>query len=180
MDNFIFLGNYNTENWMNKINTLTDDDWCVYTFRQDKYEVHNQTKTIPILYDEEYSAFIGKRSKFYDMFETDVDELNKLYRTILGKGNIIRIEIVIMSPHSEVPLHIDYGTSLELHNRTHIPLQTTEGCVFTVGEDSKHLKVGEIWEINNAEQKHGVINNSDVERIHMIVDYKKDIVNKLI
>ena len=180
MNNFIFLGNYNTENWMNKLNTLTDEDWNAYTFRQDEYEVHSQTKTIPILYDESYSAFIGKRSKFYDMFESDVDELNKLYHTILGEGDIIRIEIVNIPPHSEVPLHIDYGSSLDLHNRTHIPLKTTEGCVFTVGGDSKHLKVGEVWEINNGEQTHGVINNSDVERIHMIVDYKRDMVNKLI
>jgi len=52
MNNFIFLGNYNTENWMNKLNTLTDEDWNAYTFRQDEYEVHSQTKTIPILYDE--------------------------------------------------------------------------------------------------------------------------------
>ena len=49
MDNFKFLGNYNIQNWLNKLNTLTDEDWSVYSFRQDTYEVHNQTKTIPIL-----------------------------------------------------------------------------------------------------------------------------------
>jgi len=180
MDNFIFLGNYNIEHWMNKLNTLTDEDWNAYTFRQDTYEVHRKTKTIPILYDEEYSAFIGNRSKFYDMFETDVDELNILYNSILGVGNIIRIEIVSMPPFSKVPTHIDYGGSLETHNRTHIPLQTNEGCIFTVGGESKHLKVGEIWEINNGGEKHGVINDSNVERIHMIVDFKKDNINRLI
>ena len=41
-------------------------------------------------------------------------------------------------------------------------------------------KEGEIWEINNGNKEHGVVNNSDVDRIHMIVDYKKDIVDKLI
>jgi hypothetical protein len=180
MDNFKFLGNYNTEHWMSKLNTLTDEDWNAYTFRQDTYRVHSQTKTIPILYDEEYSAFIGKRSKFYDMFETDVDELTKLYNSILGVGNIIRIEIVSMPAFSKVLLHVDSGGSLETHNRTHIPLKTNEGCTFTVGEDIKHLKVGEIWEINNGGEMHGVINDSNVERIHMIVDFKKDNVNRMI
>ena len=180
MNNFIFLGNYNIEYWMNKLNTLTDEDWNAYTFRQDEYKVHSQTKTIPILYDEDYSAFIGKRSKFYDMFKTDVDELTKLYNSILGLGEIIRIEIVSMPAFSKVDLHIDYGGSLETHSRTHIPLQTSEGCVFTVGGDSKHLKVGEIWEINNGGKEHGVINDSDIKRIHMIVDYKKDSINRLI
>ena len=180
MNNFTFLGNYNTENWMNKLNTLTDEDWSVYTFRQDEYKVHRQTKTIPILYDENYSSQIGNKSKYYNLFQSDVEELNKVYTDVLGKGEILRIEIVKMPPHSKIPLHIDFGGSLETHNRTHIPLQTSIGCVFTVGEENKHLKVGEIWEINNGEQRHGVNNNSDVERIHMIVDYKKDMVNKLI
>ena len=180
MDNFKFLGNYNIENWLNKLNTLTDEDWSVYSFRQDEYEVHRQTKTIPILYDENYGPQIGKKSKYYNLFQSDVEELNRVYTDVLGKGEILRIEIVKMPPHSKVPLHIDYGTSLEMHSRTHIPLQTTEGCLFTVGEDSKHLRVGEIWEINNGSKEHGVINNSDIDRIHMIVDYKKDIVNKLI
>jgi hypothetical protein len=180
MDNFIFLGNYNTEHWMNKLNTLTDEDWNNYTFRQDTYKVHNQTKTIPILYDETYSVFRGKKTIFYDMFESDVDELRKLYNSILGVGNILRIEIVSMPAYSEVLLHKDSGGSLETHNRTHIPLQTSKGCIFTVGKDSKHLKVGEIWEINNGGERHGVINDSNVERIHMIIDFKKDNINTLI
>lgn len=180
MDNFTFLGNYNTENWMSKLNTLTDKDWSVYTFRQDEFDVHKQTQTIPILYDERYGPTVGKQSKYYNLFKSDVDELNKFYSDVLGEGEILRIEIVKMPSNSRVPLHIDYGVSLEMHNRTHIPLQTSEGCVFIVGGESKHLKVGEIWEINNAREEHGVINNSDVDRIHMIVDYKKNIVNRLI
>jgi hypothetical protein len=180
MDNFIFLGNYNIEHWMNKLNTLTDEDWNAYTFRQDTYPVHEQTKTIPILYDEEYASQIGKKSKYYNLFESDVLELDNVYRNVFGKGEIIRIEVVKMPPYSEVKPHIDYGGSLETHNRTHIPLQTSEGCVFTVGDDSKHMKVGEMWEIDNGRKKHGVINNSGIDRIHMIVDYKCDTINKLI
>lgn len=179
MDNFKFLGNYNIENWLNKLNTLTDEDWSVYTFRQDLFEVHSETKTIPILFDESYSAFMGRRSVFYGLFKDDVDELNSFYNSVVGEGDIIRIEIVKMPAHTEVPPHLDYGASLELHSRTHIPLQTNEGCVFTVGDDSKYLKVGEVWEIDNGGKVHGVVNNSDIDRIHMIVDFKHNIVNKL-
>lgn len=180
MDNFKFLGNHDIQNWLNKLNTLTDDDWETYTFRQDEFEVHRKTKTIPILYDEKYGTTIGKQSKYFNLFKSEVVELNKVYSDVLGEGEILRIEIVKMLPNTSVPLHIDYGVSLEMHSRTHIPLQTTEGCVFTVGEDSKHLRIGEIWEINNGGKEHGVINNSEIDRIHLIVDYKKDIVNKLI
>jgi hypothetical protein len=34
------------------------------------------------------------------------------------------------------------------------------------------MKKGEIWEIDNAYKVHGVINNGDTDRIHLLIDYK--------
>ena len=60
-------------------------------------------------------------------------------------------------------------------HRTHIPLITNKDVLFKVGEkvassESKHMNVGEIWEINNA-RIHEVNNNGNDDRIHMIVNY---------
>ena len=184
MDNFKFLGNYDIQNWLSKLNTLTDEDWNVYSFRQDTYEVHKQTKTIPILYDEEYSLQIGKKSKYYNLFQSDVEELNKVYTDVLGKGEILRIEIVKMSPHSKVPFHIDYGGSLETHNRTHIPLQTNEHATYEVFLEDKtykkeHMFQGSIWNINNLEL-HRSVNLGTASRTHIIMDFiDRDVLNIL-
>ena len=67
-------------------------------------------------------------------------------------------------------VNIDGGTSLEKCRRTHIPIITNEKNVFKVGPEIKHLKVGEIWEIDNTMQ-HAVRNNSDEPRVHLIIDY---------
>ena len=48
---------------------------------------------------------------------------------------------------------------------------TNEECFFTVGDDKRNLKLGEIWEINNDKKTHGVSNNGDEDRIHLIVDW---------
>jgi quercetin dioxygenase-like cupin family protein len=49
-------------------------------------------------------------------------------------------------------------------------LITNKDILFTVGNTTKNLKEGEIWEINN-QNLHSVQNNSKEERIHLIIDY---------
>jgi quercetin dioxygenase-like cupin family protein len=58
------------------------------------------------------------------------------------------------------------------HNRMHIPIITHPDVTFQVGRDVKHLKPGEIWEINNNKKLHGVNNKSNIDRIHMLIDWK--------
>ena len=43
--------------------------------------------------------------------------------------------------------------------------------MFTVGEEEKNMRVGEMWEINNNDKSHSVINGSDIDRVHLILDY---------
>jgi aspartyl/asparaginyl beta-hydroxylase (cupin superfamily) len=56
--------------------------------------------------------------------------------------------------------------------RTHIPIITNSEVTFIVGGETKYLKEGEIWEIDNSKE-HSVNNNSNVDRIHLIMDYTK-------
>ena len=55
-------------------------------------------------------------------------------------------------------------------HRTHIPITTNKSIKFMVGNEVKNLKEGEVWEINNADT-HAVNNESDKDRVHLIVDY---------
>jgi len=179
--NFKLLGIFDSSKILKKLKTLSEEVWNEYTFRQELFEeFHGQTLTIPLLYDEDYTHNMGKKSKFYEMFEDDVIELNKTYRSIMGKdGVIIRIEIVKMPPHTKIKRHKDMTESFKFDNRTHIPIQTNEKVIFYVGGEEKNMKLNEIWEINNGFKLHGVTNDSDYNRIHMIIDWKNS-PNKLI
>ena len=83
----------------------------------------------------------------------------------------MRAILVNLPSKKSIPSHVDTGKTLVDCRRIHIPLQTNENCFFTVGEEKKNLKLGEIWEINNDKKKHSVDNFGDNDRIHLIVDW---------
>ena len=60
--------------------------------------------------------------------------------------------------------------SLMLVHRTHIPIITNPYVTFYVGNETKQMIEGEVWEINNA-QYHSVNNEGLDWRLHLIVDY---------
>ena len=169
--NFKLLGTFDSSKILKKVQSLSIDDWNQYTFRQELFkEFHGQTLTIPLLYDVDYLHNMGKKSKFYEIFEDDVIELNKTYQNIMNKnGNIIRIEIVKMPRHTKIKRHIDNTESFRFDNRTHLPIQTNEKVIFYVGGEEKNMKLNEIWEINNGFKIHGVTNDSDYDIIHIVV-----------
>ena len=55
----------------------------------------------------------------------------------------------------------------------HIPIITNEKVFFQVGDEIKIFKEGEIWKINNTGKSHSVVNNSNEDRVHLIVDWTK-------
>ena len=159
------------------VSYLKSHNWEEWTYRQDTWEVHSETKSVPIIADESYSNK-GKKSKYYKYYEKLVSNLEPILKKYYGDGQIIRIELVNLPNKSKVKPHYDYGDSLEKDNRVHLPLQTSEKVIFKVGDEEKNMKVGEVWEINN-KKIHSVENNGNIDRIHLIIDFKKANTNLL-
>lgn len=68
-------------------------------------------------------------------------------------------------PHADTPAHTDYYT------RFHIVLQSAPGVVFRAGDEHVYMATGEVWWFDN-KQEHEVINNSAIDRIHLVVDVR--------
>lgn len=68
-------------------------------------------------------------------------------------------------PHADTPVHANY------YSRFHAVLQSAPGCNFRCGDETIHMDVGTIHWFNN-KLEHEVVNNSAIDRIHMIVDCK--------
>jgi len=80
--------------------------------------------------------------------------------------------LVKLTAKKSIRPHVDVvGFSLVVCRRIHIPIETNDECYFTVGDDKRNLKVGELWEINNDKKEHSVNNFGDTDRIHLIVDW---------
>ncbi len=71
----------------------------------------------------------------------------------------------VIFPHADTPVHAEYW------DRFHIVLQSSPGANFRTGDEWVHMNTGDIWWFDNRIE-HEVINNSDSERIHMIVDIR--------
>jgi aspartyl/asparaginyl beta-hydroxylase (cupin superfamily) len=166
------VGKIDVSNWKEKISSLTESDWNEYDYRQKKFEQHKDTRTIPIIFDEDFSIKeLYTKTKWYDLFSENLRSIQKKYQNFYGYGDFIRVILVKQLPNTFIPPHVDSGMTLDYAIRTHIPIITNTDVIFTVGDEIKNMKDGEIWEINNREKIHSVENNSSYDRIHLIIDY---------
>lgn len=167
--NFKFVGQFDVVKFRDKLNALSGDDWNEYSFRQKQYAVHQHTHTIPLLYDEGFSDY-PQAWRHYELFESEVRDLDQFLLDFYGTGRITRCVLVKLLSGAVIYPHIDYGDSLMTSNRHHLALITNDKVLFTIRDETKHLPVGEVWEINNAHM-HGVQNGGDQDRVHVIVDW---------
>jgi hypothetical protein len=177
-DTFLLHGKIDVEPFI-KIIKDNNLDWDAFADRQKKYGTeHVHTKTIPIIFDksfnfnhlkiiptDNYLLFKEELSKIEDEIKINTNESGKIMRALLVK----------LTAGKSIRPHVDsVGFSLVLCRRIHIPIQTNDDCFFTVGNDKRNLKLGELWEINNDKKQHSVDNLGDTDRIHLIVDWIED------
>ena len=166
-ESFVHYGNIDIKEILFILEQLKEEDWERYTFRQDEHPYHAATKTIPVLYDEEFGTDRGKESTFYNRFKDCV-------RAVEDKldAEIIRFVIVNLPAGAKIKKHYDKAKdSFHIHKRLHLPLITNPDVKFSVGNETIWMKPGELIEINNNGQLHGVENNSNIDRIHCIIDW---------
>lgn len=83
----------------------------------------------------------------------------------------LRCLLAKLQPSGVIPKHIDKGGYFDRTLRIHIPIVTNEQSTMTVNEREFHMRVGEVWVINNC-AVHGVENGHPTEaRTHLICDY---------
>lgn len=173
-NNYKFISKINVSDFKFKIIELPNIVWDEHTIRQSLFEPHKHTQTLEIMWDVEslQNNKIGKiHSNYYKLnMESFLDKLKPIYEIAYGKGYFVRVLLVKLKANTNISSHIDSGESLINCKRTHIPIITNDLVTFTIDGESKHLKEGEIWEINNTKE-HSVDNNGKMDRIHLIIDY---------
>ena len=167
--NFEYVGKLNVSPLKKEVKKI--NNWDEYQFRQKTYEVHKHTKTIPIIFDEDFRNDNPTYCVAYSKYKKHIKSFENFFEKKLGKGYIIRAILVNLLANNKIQEHIDSGDSLSKCKRIHIPIITNSKICFTVGEEKKNLKIGEMWKINNSKRIHSVENNSNEDRIHLIIDW---------
>lgn len=169
--NFKYYGEYDVSTLKSLIES-NDLDWDGYTFRQTHRKGQQDTKTVPLIWGEDFNH-VTKRKDF-DIFETELNKISDYIKKINGDGRITTALLINLPKNKKILPHIDSGDEHFFKtNRIHIPIITNDMCQFTVSNEMIHMKEGQMWEINNSFKTHSVDNNGDTDRIHLLIDFQR-------
>ena len=172
--NFIYFKNFDIDLLKSKCISL-NKEWLLDQSRQnmqypDRRNPHLYTNTYMI---QDHSLEWKNGEKFNpllkdtDLYETVSPIVVELERRACGKS--ARILLIKLDANKNVTEHTDSGDYLNTVRRFHIPIITNEDVSYTVNGEKINMKEGECWEINNR-KPHSVDNDSDKDRIHLLVD----------
>jgi len=172
--NYKFFGNFNVENLINYIKNF-NKEWLMYTERQnavyaERRNPHLYTNTYIVQdhpLDWLFGSNISSTTKDHNFFSIVSDIIKSLENEVVGKS--ARILLTKLSAGKDVATHVDGGDYLSTVRRYHIPLITNDQVFYTVNDETINMKKGECWEINNL-KPHSVLNNSDQDRVHLLID----------
>ena len=155
---------------------LTQDEaaWNENVQRQKDYEVHEQTRSIVLLFAnvEDWPSIEVSKQPGWDRLATLAVPV---MHEIIGKwyppgGTIIRAMAAKLLAGGRILPHRDSHPSLGAGHRIHVPIVTNPRVRFMIDGRPYQLQVGEAYEINN-QKVHSVMNKGALDRINFIFDY---------
>ena len=175
----------NYEGILDILKIIPDDEWKKDTEIRNgkrKPDVAALLDTRCLMMKYKSSAVTGPG--FVDYEKNDVETLNKLKpildeiisdaKNFYGYENLKLTNILFTALRSGgiIPEHVDEGKMLTTNHRIHIPLVSDPAVKFALDHKNYYLEPGHGYEINN-QIIHGVRNESNIHRIHMIIDLKE-------
>lgn len=170
---FRFIGNLDSIGTLvSKVSKLADPDWLEYLDRKNTGGTASAySDTIPLIYNPEQDIKLITHHKNYEEYAPFIDETVSVVAEKLSLSSVKQAIFARLRAHSEIKPHKDsVGSIVKKTHRIHLPVITNEKCSFTVSKESKNLKVGEIWIIDNVHKVHSVNNLGDTDRVHLIID----------
>lgn len=181
--NFLKLGDVDAAEIRKLTGELSEEQWAAEAFRQRRYEVHRDTQTIALVFDQDFRHSHPTRLPELQIFESalrpalalvaefyEESERGQEFTKQFGFGYFIRATLVRLKAGGVINEHTDNNFSLAHSHRVHVPIETNENVLFSVGTKTRNLKAGEVVEINNR-RPHSVRNESDHDRVHLILDF---------
>ena len=166
--NFRLIDNIDVTEIKPKLSKL---DWDSFDWRiKNSVGNHAATKSVPLIFDENRKEAI--KQKDYILFENILTKISEICKKTYGDGVLFTALLINLPAGEKIGSHIDVGENFDLSHRIHIPVITNDRCFFNVDVETKNLKEGEMWEIDNNGKYHWVSNDGDTDRIHLLVDWK--------
>ena len=114
--------------------------------------------------------FEPKNSESLEIFYNISEDIKNVCTSYYGSGVIERIQFSLVPAKAKIKKHYDYGLQFSLSHRIHLPIITNKNVNFHIYDKIFNFKINQLVEINN-KKEHYVENNSDTDRIHLIIDF---------
>ena len=148
--------------------------WNENVQRQKDYEVHEQTRSIVLLFAEvsDWPAIeVSKQPGWDRLADVAVPVMHQIVRNWYpAGGTIIRAMAAKLLAGGRIIPHRDSHPSFGAGHRIHVPIITNPRVRFMIDGKPFQLEVGQAYEINN-QKVHSVMNKGDADRINFIFDY---------
>lgn len=169
--NFRSLGPVDIQPLQQQVAQLSEADWQCDAGRQQRFAAHRETQTLALLYDPDFRYTQPTRQPAFDRFAPELEPvLASIAQNFSTHSYLLRLLLVRLPAGGRIANHTDGGASLHFVHRLHLPVITNTDALFTVGDETRHLAAGEVWEINNC-RSHGVCNSGASARVHLILDW---------
>jgi hypothetical protein len=161
--------NLNSIRWELKVSDL----WIDMDGRPNRPKTHANTGRIQLRTNKRIP---GK--SYHDIHETvDLAAWNVLIHTrefLLGflrevGGELGHVRVTNLSPHAEIPAHVDVGEYCAIRDRYHLVINSESGTLFTAGDETVTMQENELWWFDN-KKIHSVRNLGGKPRTHLVFD----------
>ena len=161
-----------------KVENFSDEKWLSFKGKNFMKSQPNSQSIIILSLKDSTSALPVYRDHGVDNTELQelfASELAHIYKLIsdffVGEDHVpLRVQLVKLPGRRNVFPHIDPGHIFNVSRRIHIPIITNPDVHFFVNLAKIPMEEGTLFEINN-QAIHCVFNQSDLDRVHLIVDW---------
>ena len=148
--------------------------WHEDDFRQQSYDVHNETESIVLVFTDGTNwpnSEVRKEPGWDRLADAAVPVMHEIIEKHYPKGGtIVRAMAAKLVAGGKIKPHHDRHPSFHCGHRIHIPITTNPRVRFMIDGRPYQFEVGQAYEINNQKQ-HSVMNKGKDDRITFIFDY---------
>lgn len=154
------------------VEEIDDIEWKEYLDRKRFGGIAAEnTDTVPIIYNHNPLSSSEIVHPMMSKVSPYVAEITDITKRFFGDVSVKQAMFTRLHSGSEIGKHKDRGPVTAKTHRVHMPVITNDLCIFTVGDESVHMKAGEIWAIDNVGKYHSVLNGGENHRVHLIIDF---------
>ncbi len=148
--------------------------WHEDEYRQQSYEVHDQTHSIVLVFTDGSNwpkSDVRKEPGWDRLADVAVPVMHEIIeKHYPAGGTIIRAMAAKLVVGGKIKPHHDRHPSFHCGHRIHVPITTNPRVRFMIDGRPYQLQVGQAYELNNQKQ-HSVMNKGTEDRITFIFDY---------